>query len=307
MKIKKKIIGLGAVALLALGLAACGSGDEVEKETDGGTTDKPVGESVGEAVDYTITGVDAGAGIMEATDKAFEEYGLDEWKLTASSDAAMTASLKIAYEKEEPIIVTGWSPHWKFAKFDLKYLEDPEGVFGGAEDIHTIGRLGLGDDLPEAYAILKKFNWLEEDMAEVMVEIIDGAKPEVAAQNWIDKNEDKVSEWTDGIDKVDGDEIKFVYVAWDTTVASTNVMALVLADMGYDVKSLQVEAGPMWTSVADGSADVLLAGWLPITHSSYVEKFEGKFEDIAISMENVKLGLVVPTYMDIESIEDLKE
>jgi len=219
----------------------------------------------------------------------------------------MTASLKIAYEKEEPIIVTGWSPHWKFAKFDLKYLEDPEGVFGGAEDIHTIGRLGLGDDLPEAYAILKNFNWLEEDMAEVMVEIIDGAKPEVAAQNWIDKNEDKVSEWTDGIDKVDGDEIKFVYVAWDTTVASTNVMALVLADMGYDVKSLQVEAGPMWTSVADGSADVLLAGWLPITHSSYVEKFEGKFEDIAISMENVKLGLVVPTYMDIDSIEDLKE
>jgi len=42
---------------------------------------------------------------------------------------------------------------------------------------------------------------------------------------------------------------------------------------------------------------------LPVTHNSYFEKFE----DSGISMENVKLGLVVPTYMDIDSIEDLKE
>ena len=74
---------------------------------------------------------------------------------------------------------------------------------------------------------------------------------------------------------IDGDEIKFVYVAWDSTIASTNVVSLVLEDMGYDVTASQVEAGPMWTAVADGSADVLLAGWLPITHQTYAEKFEG--------------------------------
>ncbi|MFD1928231.1 glycine betaine ABC transporter substrate-binding protein [Sporosarcina siberiensis] len=304
MTLKKKVFGLGAVALLTVGLAACGS--DKENDTDEGTADTTTKESIGETVDYKITGIDPGAGIMEATDRAINDYALEDWTVVTGSGAAMTAALKKAYDKEEPIIVTGWSPHWKFAKYDLKYLEDPEGSYGGAEEIHTIGRLGLGDDLPEAHAILEKFNWEQEDMAEVMVEAIDGAKPEVAAQNWIDKNEEKVSAWTEGVEKVDGDKIKFVYVAWDSTVASTNVMALVLEDMGYEVEMLQVEAGPMWTAVADGSADVLLAGWLPITHATYVEKFEGKFEDIGTSMVDVKIGLVVPTYMDIDSIEDLK-
>ncbi|MFD1928230.1 glycine betaine ABC transporter substrate-binding protein [Sporosarcina siberiensis] len=305
MKLTKKVLGLSAVALLAVGLAACGNDKEDNKDTDENSTgDKS--EAVGETVDYKITGIDPGAGIMEATDRAIEDYDLDEWSVVTGSGAAMTAALKKAYDKEEPIIITGWSPHWKFAKYDLKYLEDPEGSYGGSEELHTITRLGLEDDFPEAHAMLQNFNWLEEDMAEVMIEVIDGEKPEVAAQNWIDKNEEKVTEWTDGIDKVDGDEIKFVYVSWDSAVASTNVVALVLEDLGYEVEMLQVEAGPMWAAIADGSADVLLAGWLPITHGTYAEKFEGKYEDIGTSMVDVKIGLVVPTYMDIDSIEDLK-
>ena len=32
-----------------------------------------------------------------------------------------------------------------------------------------------------------------------------------------------------------------------------------------------------------------------------------KIEDIAVSMTGVKQGLVVPTYMDINSVEDLKD
>ena len=114
----------------------------------------------------------------------------------------MTAALKKAYDSEKPIIVTGWTPHWKFAEFDLKYLEDPKGSFGGEEEIHSIGRIGLADDLPEAHEVLSNFNWSEDDMGEVMIAIQDGEKEEVAAQNWIDANEDKVAEWTDGVDAV---------------------------------------------------------------------------------------------------------
>lgn len=244
---------------------------------------------------------------MEAADRAIEDYELDEWTLTTGSGSAMTAALKKAYDKEEPIIVTGWTPHWKFAEFKLKYLEDPKGSFGGEEQIRTIGRIGLEDDLPEAHAILSNFNWTEEDMAEVMIAIQDGEKEEVAAQNWIDANEDKVSEWTDGIDKVNGDKIKLAYVAWDSEIASHNVMKIVLEDMGYKVTLTQVEAGPLWTAVANGSADASLAAWLPITHETYAEKFEGDFEELGINMEGVKIGLVVPRYMDIDSIEDLQK
>jgi len=299
MTLFKKITGLGAASILALGLAACGS--------DNANSSESGSESVGKSVDYKITGIDPGAGIMQATEEAIKEYELDKWKLVSGSGAAMTASLKKAYDKKEPIIITGWNPHWMFSKYDLKYLDDPKGVYGGAEEIHSIGRLGLKDDHPEAYKVLEQFKWEDTDMGAVMVDIQDGEKPEVAAQNWINENEEKVAEWKNGVNKVDGDKLKLVYVAWDSTIASTNVMKLVLEDLGYNVSISQVEAGPMWTAVADGSADALLAGWLPVTHQTYAEKFEGKYEDIGVSMENVKIGLTVPAYMDIDSIEDLKE
>ncbi|WP_203247294.1 glycine betaine ABC transporter substrate-binding protein [Sporosarcina beigongshangi] len=295
----KKVLGLGAVALLAVGLAACGNDDE-----KAGTDST---KSVGESLNYKITGIDPGAGIMEATEKAIEEYGLDEYDLVTGSGAAMTAALKKAYDKEEPIVVTGWTPHWKFAEYDLKYLEDPKGVYGEEEQIRSIGRLGLAEDLPEAHKILSQFNWTEADMGEVMIAIQEGEKEEAAAQNWVDANADKVAEWTAGVEKVDGDKIKLAYVAWDSEIASHNVIKLVLEDMGYTVTLVQVEAGPLWTAVADGSADASLAAWLPLTHKTYAEKFDGKFEELGVNMEGVKTGLVVPAYMDITSIEDLKK
>jgi glycine betaine/proline transport system substrate-binding protein len=125
---------------LTLALAACGSGEN--KSTETGTA------SVGESVDYKITGIDPGAGIMKATAAVIEDYELTDWKLVEGSGAAMTASLQKAYNKEEPIIITGWTPHWMFSKFDLKYLEDPKGTYGEAENIHTIARNGLAEDLP---------------------------------------------------------------------------------------------------------------------------------------------------------------
>ena len=37
----------------------------------------------------------------------------------------MTAALKSAIANDEEIAVTGWTPHWMFARWDLKYLDDP--------------------------------------------------------------------------------------------------------------------------------------------------------------------------------------
>lgn len=283
--------------LMTFGLAACGS-DKTSKGEQSG--------SVGESVDYEIIGIDPGAGLMKASAKVIEEYGLEDWRLVEGSGAAMTAALKKAYEKEEPIIVTGWTPHWKFTKFDLKYLEDPKGVFGEDENIHTIARKGLKEDFPDAYKVLDQFNWTPDDMGVVMNSIQDGADPEEAAAQWVEDNADKVAEWTDGAKKVSGDKIKIGYVAWDSEIASTNVIGKVLTDLGYKVTLTQVEAGPMWTGVADGSIDAHVAGWLPSTHADYYEKYDGKFEDLGENLKGTKLGLVVPAYMEIDSIEDLK-
>lgn len=150
--------------------------------------------------DQTITGIEAGAGVMTATEEALDTYeNLSDWTLQPSSSGAMVTTLGQAYQNEEDFIVTGWSPHWKFQTYDLKYLDDPEGVFGDAETIDTFAREGLAEDMPEAHEVLENFNWTVEDMEAVMLEISEGVDPEEAARNWVDANEDKVSEWTAGV------------------------------------------------------------------------------------------------------------
>jgi len=142
-----------------------------------------------------IVGIEPGAGIMMATERAIEEYGLDNIQLLESSSSAMGKELLEAYEEQRPIVVTGWTPHWKFAKMELKYLDDPLGVYGGEEAIHTMVRQGLADDMPDAYEFLDRFEWTADDMAAVMVEIYEGASPEEAAQKWVESNRDKVDAW----------------------------------------------------------------------------------------------------------------
>ncbi|MFC6278751.1 ABC transporter permease/substrate binding protein [Streptococcus moroccensis] len=144
-----------------------------------------------------ITGIEPGAGIMNSAEESLSVYSnLSSWTLEASSTGAMVTALDKAIKAEEPIVITAWSPHWMFAKYDLKYLEDPEGVFGAGENIHTLSRKGLAEDLPKAYQIIDQFFWEKEDMEAVMLDIADGMSEEEAAQKWISEHPEKVAEWT---------------------------------------------------------------------------------------------------------------
>lgn len=264
---------------------------------------------VGEQINYTITGIDAGAGIMSSTEKAISDYQLDKnnWQLQPSSTAAMTSTLAKAIKDKRPIVVTGWTPHWMFTKFDLKFLEDPKGSFGKAENIHTIVRKDLKKDEPTAYEVLDRFYWTPEEMADVMLQVNEGVDPEKSAADWLKANPEKLEEWTKDLKKVDGNPIKLTYVAWDSEIASTNVVALALNEVGYDTTVQAMEIQPMWASVATNAADAMVAAWLPNTAGIFYEDYKDDIEDLGINLEGAKLGLVVPTYMEnINSIEDLK-
>jgi len=150
--------------------------------------------SVSDRFGGRIVGIEPGAGIMTRTEQAIDEYGLD-YELVASSSAGMAAELSSSINNEEWVVVTGWSPHWKFGRFDLKFLDDPKGVYGGAEDIVTLARQDLATDDPEAHAILERFEWTNEDIASVMTDIADGMPEEEAAQKWVDANRDRVDAW----------------------------------------------------------------------------------------------------------------
>lgn len=154
-------------------------------------------EDLSKQADQKITGIEPGAGIMAAAKKTLKEYhNLSSWELVAASTGAMTTSLDQAIKKKDPIVVTAWSPHWMFAKYDLKYLKDPKETFGSTENINTIARKGLKKELPNVYKIIDKFHWTQKDMEAVMLDINKGMSPEAAAKKWVEANKSKVSSWT---------------------------------------------------------------------------------------------------------------
>lgn len=261
---------------------------------------------IGAQTEYEIIGIEPGAGLMGLTNNALKDYQLGNWTLIEGSSAAMVAELQKAYNSQEPIIITGWSPHWMFTKFDLKYLDDPKGSFGGAESIHTIVRKGLEQDAPGAYKILDQFSWEPSDMEAVMVNITEGMDPTEAAEKWIEANPDKVSEWIKGVQSGSGEPINLVFVAWDTEIASTYVIGKVLEQNGFTVTLSQVEVGPMFAGVANESADGMVGAWLPTTHVEFFNTYKNDFVDLGQNLHGTKNGLVVPGYVDIDSIEDLK-
>ena len=144
----------------------------------------------------TITGIEPGAGIMATTADMMKVYpNLKDWNLQVSSSGAMVSALEKAYKNKEDIVITGWSPHWMFSKYKLRYLEDPKGAMGEKESIKTIARDNLKSDDPDTYKILEKFKWTSDDMEGVMLDIQAGMKPTDAADKWIKANQKTVDSW----------------------------------------------------------------------------------------------------------------
>lgn len=303
-KLNWKKVGIAAGLSLSLVAAGCGSDEESSEDTsssNGGDV------NYSEEMDYTITGIEPGAGVVKAAENSVEKYdSLKGWTVQTSSSGAMATALGEAIEAEEPIVVTGWTPHWKFSKYDLKYLKDPKEVFGGEETINTMVRKGLKEDMPNATKLLDQFSWEIAAVESIMLNIQDGAEPAEAASTWVKENKDLVSEWKKGVEEVDGKEIELVYVEWDSALASNYVVAEVLESLGFKVTLTPIDNAIMWKSVANGEADAMLAGWLPLTHGDLYEQYKDKLVNLGENVSGAKIGLVVPKYMEIDSIEDLK-
>ena len=153
-------------------------------------------EDLKKEANQSIIGIEPGAGVVNATEETLKAYAnLSDWSLETSSSGAMVVALEQAIKKQKPIVITGWTPHWKFSKYDLKFLDDPKGTMGGVETINTFARLGLKEESPKAYQILSQFHWTVEDMETVMLAINNGMDPEEAAKEWIEANPATVAQW----------------------------------------------------------------------------------------------------------------
>lgn len=142
----------------------------------------------------TILGIDPGSAIAGMTDEAVEAYDLPLEQVN-SSEPAMMAALDSAYQNEEPIAVTLWNPHWAFADYDLKYLEDPKNVFGDGDTIYWFSRENFASDDPWLTAVLDVWHMSDESLGELMSEIESQGDPVEGAKAWLDENRDQVDEW----------------------------------------------------------------------------------------------------------------
>lgn len=148
-----------------------------------------------------IIGIDPGAGIMKRTKEAMQAYNLENYRLITGSEVSMTAELSNAIRHQEWIVVTGWTPHWMFARWALRFLDDPRNIFGNAEEIHTMVRPGLRDELPEVFAFLDRFAWTPEEASQFMIwnQSDQGLYPYEKALRWLYVNPQRANQWLEGL------------------------------------------------------------------------------------------------------------
>jgi glycine betaine/proline transport system substrate-binding protein len=99
-----------------------------------------------------------------------------------------------------------------------------------------------------------------------------------------------------------------VYVNWAEGVAYTNLAKVILEEeMGYDVTITAADVAPAYAAVAQGDQDAFMETWLPVLHKDYIERYEDQVVDLGHVYEGTQSGLVVPTYVDIDTISQLNE
>jgi glycine betaine/proline transport system substrate-binding protein len=145
---------------------------------------------------------------VEALDLPFEV-------IHAGTDAALFAELESAYQRQAPILLWVYAPHWAPAKYQGEWVEFPEYTaecytdpkWGSNPDmaydcgkpfgeIWKVGWAGVKDKWPGAYAAIKAFTIDNDQMGAMITEVdLDGKTVETVVADWMGKNEAVWSAW----------------------------------------------------------------------------------------------------------------
>jgi glycine betaine/proline transport system substrate-binding protein len=109
----------------------------------------------------------------------------------------MAEALSNAVRRQEWIVITGWTPHWMFGRWSLRFLEDPEGVYDEGGAIHTLVRTGLAAEMPGVYRFLDRFHWNQQQLGKLMVwiETDERRDPYAQALRWLRTHPEQVRAW----------------------------------------------------------------------------------------------------------------
>lgn len=95
------------------------------------------------------------------------------------------------------------------------------------------------------------------------------------------------------------------YVPWDEVMAATYLWEHILEEQGYTVELTQLEPAAAYAAVAQNDTDLYMGG-IPETHAEYWDRFGDKFKPVAEWYKPLRHSLVVPEYVEADSIKDLE-
>lgn len=101
--------------------------------------------------------------------------------------------------------------------------------------------------------------------------------------------------------------IKLAHREWDDAIVQFEVFKeLAKRKLGIAVEGIQVPQVGLFSAVADGSIDATLSPWLPESGAPFMEEYGSSLEALGANMYGCKYGIVVPDYVTIDSIEEMK-
>lgn len=124
---------------------------------------------------------------------------------------------------------------------------------------------------------------------------------------------ERVLEFSSKISKIssamkDFKYIKIAHREYDDSIIQFEVFKeLVRRRLGLAVEGVQLSALELFNSVADGSIDGTLAPWLPISGAAFLEKYGKDLENMGSNMNGCRYGIIVPKYVNINNIADMKK
>jgi glycine betaine/proline transport system substrate-binding protein len=145
---------------------------------------------------------------VEALDLPFEV-------IHAGTDAALFAELESAYQRQAPILLWIYAPHWAPVKYKGEWIEFPEytkecytdPAWGSNPDmlydcgkpygeIWKVGWAGVKDKWPRAYEAIKAFQVDNDEMGQMISKVdLEGQSVDAVVAEWMDANQSRWSAW----------------------------------------------------------------------------------------------------------------
>lgn len=144
-----------------------------------------------------------------------EALGLDFEVVHAGTDAALFAELEAAYQREDPIMLWIYSPHWAPAKFEGSFVQfpayspecyndasvglNPNAAYDCGKPTGPIWKVswsGLADKWPNAATAIQNFTVSNADMGAMVADVdLNGKSVEDTVAAWMSANKDTWSTW----------------------------------------------------------------------------------------------------------------